>query len=282
MSKGRTAKRFHCHLHLAFAVALFCPANSTLAQTANCERGPQAAAAANAASLWALQWSPFGRAETGWAIYEPLIANDIGSACPAASPGFAAALARWQAANALVPTGVLDPATFPRLRVLWQSRRPFVQTSRRACPASPDEASLATAAPAESYGGKRVLLRPGALNAYRRMIAAARAQHIAAAGGLLTIFSGYRSPSSDAARCVREGNCQGVTRATCSAHRTGLAMDLFLGSAPGHPPDSSDDVNRLAISRSPAYRWLVRNGRRFGFVNYPFEPWHWEWTGEPP
>jgi zinc D-Ala-D-Ala carboxypeptidase len=22
--------------------------------------------------------------------------------------------------------------------------------------------------------------------------------------------------------------------------------------------------------------------RRFGFVNYPFEPWHWEWTGEPP
>ena len=20
----------------------------------------------------------------------------------------------------------------------------------------------------------------------------------------------------------------------------------------------------------------------FGFVPYPFEPWHWEWTGEPP
>ena len=33
---------------------------------------------------------------------------------------------------------------------------------------------------------------------------------------------------------------------------------------------------------APAYRWLVANADRFGFVNYPFEPWHWEWTGEPP
>ena len=25
-------------------------------------------------------------------------------------------------------------------------------------------------------------------------------------------------------------------------------------------------------------RWLVANGHRFGFHNYPFEPWHWEWA----
>ena len=29
----------------------------------------------------------------------------------------------------------------------------------------------------------------------------------------------------------------------------------------------------------PAYRWLVRYAARFGFVNYAFEPWHWEWVG---
>ncbi len=33
--------------------------------------------------------------------------------------------------------------------------------------------------------------------------------------------------------------------------------------------------------QTPAYRWLLANARRFGFVNYVFEPWHWEWTGEP-
>jgi LAS superfamily LD-carboxypeptidase LdcB len=99
---------------------------------------------------------------------------------------------------------------------------------------------------------------------------------------LLTIFSGYRSPEYDAARCRNQGNCQGIVRATCSAHRTGLAMDFYLGSAPGFAPDSSDDANRLTISRSPAYRWLVANAAHFGFVNYPFEPWHWEWTGEKP
>ena len=36
------------------------------------------------------------------------------------------------------------------------------------------------------------------------------------------------------------------------------------------------------MSRTPAYRWLVANADRFGFVPYPFEPWHWEWTGEAP
>ena len=26
---------------------------------------------------------------------------------------------------------------------------------------------------------------------------------------------------------------------------------------------------------------LVKNAARFGFVNYVFEPWHWEWVGDP-
>ncbi|PHY13482.1 hypothetical protein CSW58_05365 [Caulobacter sp. B11] len=55
-------------------------------------------------------------------------------------------------------------------------------------------------------------------------------------------------------------------------HRTGLAVDLFLPSAPGHGPIDSADENRLYQSRSPAFAWMVVNARRFGFVNYPFEP----------
>ena len=71
----------------------------------------------------------------------------------------------------------------------------------------------------------------------------------------------------------------GVRRAACSAHRTGLALDLVLDGV--RPVDSTAQDDRLRLSRSPAYRWLLSNARRFGFVNYPFEPWHWEWTGEP-
>jgi LAS superfamily LD-carboxypeptidase LdcB len=45
--------------------------------------------------------------------------------------------------------------------------------------------------------------------------------------------------------------------------------------------DSTADANRLAMSKTPAYRWLVLNAPRYGFLNYAFEPWHWEWVGEP-
>jgi|SRR5947209_8186096 len=248
----------------------------------SCDEGPQAAAASNAGSLGSLLWSPFKHVEVGWEIYGPLIAEEIGSLCAPASPGFAATLGLWQKAHGLPGTGVLDAATFLRITQIWEGRRPFVLASRKVCPSPP--AQLADATPAESYGGKNVQLRPGALAAYRRLVAAARAQvpQLRQDPRLLTIFSGYRSPESDAARCASEQNCQGLVRATCSAHRTGLAVDLDLGSAPGFRPDSSADVNRLTISRSPAYRWLVANAAHFGFVNYPFEPWHWEWTGEKP
>ena len=67
-----------------------------------------------------------------------------------------------------------------------------------------------------------------------------------------------------------------------SAHRTGLALDLVLDTAPGDRVDDSSDPNRLAMERGYAYRWLLANAARYGFVNYAFEPWHWEWTGEPP
>ena len=250
-----------------------------------CGQGPTGAALANAASLHSLRWAPFGRAETGWETYAPLVARELRTACPPQSPGFAAALAAWQATQRLPSDGVLTAPAFNRLKGVIQTRRPFVRLSAQGvCPNPPPDVALADATRAEGYAGKAIQLRPGALAAYRRMAAAARAEYpdIAADPRNLTIFSGYRSPLADAARCVREGNCNGIVRATCSPHRTGLAMDLYVGQAPGFGPDSTADPNRLFMSRTPAYRWLVTNADRFGFVPYPFEPWHWEWTGEAP
>ena len=241
------------------------------------------AAAANAISQTTLPLQPFGRPELGWAVYAPAIAREAGTACAADTPGFAIALARWQFAHGLTPHGAVDPPTFEAMKASWQARRPFVAVrARGVCPDPPT--ALAALTPAESRADKTVQLRPGALDALRRMVAAARSEvpEIAANPDLLTAFSGYRDPAEDAARCAAEQNCQGLVRAECSAHRTGLAVDLILGSAPGSMADSSDDASRLYQSRTPAYRWLVANAGRFGFVNYVFEPWHWEWTGEAP
>ena len=241
------------------------------------------AAQTNAASSRGLAWAPFGRDEVGWSVYTPKIGSEIGVRCAAHDPGFAAGLARWQRAQGLPADGVLSSAVFDLMKARWHAVRPYVSLRGLGiCPEPPDEAALATAAPAESFGGKTIQLRPAALDAYRRMVAAARAENpaIAADPTTLTIFSGYRSPGYDAERCARDGNCNGVTRAQCSVHRTGLAIDVVVGAAPGYTVDSSADPNRLYMTRTPAYLWLVDNAHRFGFVNYVFEPWHWEWTGE--
>lgn len=243
---------------------------------------PETAAAVNAASLSTLAWSPFGKSETGWEIYAPRIAAEIGTTCAPGSNGFASALARWQGAHGLPQTGVVDPAVFATMLTRWHLARPFVRVNREGtCPGAPPQDALDLARPEESYGGKAIRLRPGALEAYRRMAAEARAAGVLARPETLRIFSGFRAPEADAQRCARDRNCQGLIRTICSAHRTGLAMDVVIDGAPGFDPASSADENRLAMTRSPLYRWMVGNAGRFGFVNYVYEPWHWEWTGEP-
>lgn len=159
-----------------------------------------------------------------------------------------------------------------------------MRASQVACPAGADEAVLETGRVEEGYRGTLVRLRPGAMSAYRRMVRQARRDEPALDRDreMLTIFSSYRSPEYDAARCEREQNCQSIVRARCSAHRTGLALDITVGAAPGYTVDSSADPNRLYMVRGIAYRWLLAHAGEYGFVNYPFEPWHWEWTGEMP
>lgn len=241
----------------------------------------QQAAARNAAEVDTLPFSPFKRPETGWRTYVPHIAAEIGSTCAPDSPGFANALAGWQRANRLPETGVMDAATFDAMRVKWHLKRPFVILNRTVgCPPAPPPAALTDARPDEVYGGKAIQVRADALAAYRRMVAEAKAADpaIAREVNALRIFSGFRSPESDEARCLELGGCDNISRAPCSAHRTGLAFDIVVGAGPGGRVDSTDNATRLAQSRTPAYRWLVRNAGRFGFVNYVYEPWHWEWS----
>ena len=239
------------------------------------------AARRNAFSLRTMPWAPFRRPEIGWQTYAVMIGAEIQTGCPPGSEGFAGALARWQAARSLPVTGEMSAETFTFMKGVWQEERSFVRRGA-GCPDPPAETQLTAGRPGEGYSGKQVQLTHGAFDAYRRMVEAAKAEdpRIAADPRNLTIFSAYRSPAHDDERCARERNCNGIVRAKCSPHRTGRAADIYVGQAPGYGPDSSADPNRLYMTQTPTYQWLVANAHRFGFVPYVFEPWHWEWIGD--
>ena len=78
-----------------------------------CDRTPGAwddTAEANAISLYALEWTPFGPSELGWEAYVPLMQQEVGSPCDPTSAGFAEALATFQARYGLAATGRIDRA----------------------------------------------------------------------------------------------------------------------------------------------------------------------------
>lgn len=240
---------------------------------------------ANSISLYSLEWAPFSGTEWGWETYVPLIQKEIDLQCPPSSADFAVALSRWQARYALPATGLFDAATFEVLRGVLQERRPFIMARVRGeCPDPPPIRELGYLVESEEHADRLTrLLRRDTLDAYRRLVAAARAEvpEIAGDHELLQIFSGFRDPEADAARCAASGGCDGLRRAVCSAHRTGSAVDLYVGQAPGMGVDSTAAESRLWMSRGPTYRWLVQNAGRFGFVPYLYEPWHWEFVGAP-
>lgn len=240
------------------------------------------AAAANGRTLHTLDWEPFGR-ETGWETYVPMTQQELGTRCAPSTPEFARLLAGFQAMRGLPADGRFGPATFQVLKGVWQERRPFVMARVRGeCPRAPERHELA-----EFDYTEESIRRPGrmaqafVIAAFRRMVADARAEvpAIAADPDLLTVYSTYRHPDIDGVRCEDQANCDGLRRASCSAHRTGLALDINVGHAPDYGIDSTNAYNRLWQTRGPAYRWLVRNAHRYGFVNYIYEPWHWEYVG---
>jgi D-alanyl-D-alanine carboxypeptidase len=240
-------------------------------------------ALSNAISVYSLEWTPFDRQEWGWETYLPLIQQELATACAPGTPDFAATLAGFQTRYGLEATGLFDQPTFQVFRGIWQERRAFVMARVRGeCPEPPPLNLVGYLDPQEEHADRMTrLLRRDVLDAYRAMAAAARAEvpEIAGDPELLQIFSGFRDPEADAARCAAQGNCDGLRRAVCSPHRTGTAVDLYVGQLFDMGVDNTSPESRLHMSRQHAYRWLVANAHRFGFVPYVYEPWHWEWIG---
>jgi LAS superfamily LD-carboxypeptidase LdcB len=125
--------------------------------------------------------------------------------------------------------------------------------------------------------GRRIQLHRLAADALSALLAAARLEGIEEP--LLLPASGYRSSRRQAelfrqavARYGSEREARKwVAPPGSSAHQSGRAIDFHLGGR-----NSSRNVTSLR--QKPAYLWLVRNARRFGFYPYEREPWHWEYN----
>jgi len=256
--------------------------NSASAEKAALNAKFAAAITENGRSVSALNWTFGGRVQTGWEIYEPLIADSIGTSNDAATPEFAAALSKWQSIRGLPPTGILDEPTLGTFMQYWQSQR----LGRSDFP-GPDK--LISAPITDFYDSTRdadmLQLERETYAAYKRMIAAAARDlshdvHFTGKGELapgekyLRIVSAFRSQEyQDQLRAKSPGSGRAAL-ALHSAHNTGQALDLYVGG----DPVSTKDPNRLLQTQTPVYRWLVKNAKRFGFYNYFYEPWHWEYV----
>lgn len=243
------------------------------------------AAARNNDLRFDLGWAFGGKQQRGWQLYVPLITRLIETEQDAPTAGFAAALARWQKTAGLAPSGVLDDATLSRMVSSWQSSR----LKEKGYP-SPDQLLLAPTSdfydpsrPAELRQVERETYA-----AYRRMIAAAVADPTSGLKGTadgqlapeekyLKIVSSFRSREYQARLRAQSPNSGRAGLAVNSPHFTGRALDIYVGGEPVETKDS----NRAIQVRTPAYLWLVRNAERFGFRPYYYEPWHWEYVGQP-
>lgn len=235
----------------------------------------------NSQTLYSLQWTFGGKAQSGWYLYAPLIGELINSGEPPTSLGFAAALAQWQGSKGLVPTGIIDEETLMRMVKAWQE----VRSADRTYP-TPDQ--LITAPSAEFYDPQRApemrQLERRTYLAYKRLLQAAIADRslalavtpsgeLAADEKRLRIISAFRSREYQE-RLRRQSPHSGrAGLAVNSPHFTGRALDLYIA---GEPVETKDN-NRAVQVNTSVYRWLVRNAKRFGFRPYFYEPWHWEY-----
>ena len=130
--------------------------------------------------------------------------------------------------------------------------------------------------------GRTFHLHPDALIAWERMRDAAKDQ-----GVQLLLVSAFRSIERQL-EIVEKKRMKGLSdkeifkvsaRPGYSEHHTGKAIDL---NTPDFLPLEEE------FEHSEAFRWLIKNGNRFGFyLSYPrgnkygiaFEPWHWYYKG---
>lgn len=241
-------------------------------------------ASLNASSLEGSRWtfypgSPRKPERQGWAIYEPLVARTIGTECPAGSAEFARALSSWQSTRQnpsngkpLVADGIMGPNSAAALKAEWHLARHHVRRkqAKKSCRIVPRE-DMVRVDRAYEFRGYERYLRSDVYASYLQMYeAAAEDFPELQSSELLHIASAWR-PSG------RRANCDGTAIACdCSAHFAGVAIDINVGFLT-HSPTDSTQVNREFQSKQAIYHWLLDNAHKYGFVNYTYEPWHWEW-----
>ena len=121
-------------------------------------------------------------------------------------------------------------------------------------------------------GGQKLF--PEAKDAFVRMRDAAQTD-----GVTLTILSSFRSAATQ--ERIKASNPSGTAVAQgTSSHTYGLAIDLALTVPDLRITEISTATmpNMVAMYRSPVYKWMALNGRRFGWFPYRREPWHWEYN----
>jgi hypothetical protein len=240
------------------------------------------AAIENARLRSSMKWA-FGRAQTGWELYTDLIARTIETDARFDTPEFAMSVSKWQSRNGIAPTGIIDNDTFDVMVKRWQSDRLGKGW------AYPDESVLFTAPIAAFYDQTRdpelLKLDSATYIAYKKMVLAAAKElkgilNVTPKGDLapdekfFKIVSAFRSREYQAVLRKKEPNAGRAALAMNSPHSSGFALDIYVG---GKPVSTKDD-NRLIQVQTPAYKWLVKNASKFGFYNYFYEPWHWEYV----
>lgn len=118
----------------------------------------------------------------------------------------------------------------------------------------------------DSYNGKMV--EKNTYKALKDLRAAAKKDGIDTKK-LLRVASGYRSDKVQAG--LYKGDSTYVARPGNSPHRTGRTVDLSMSY-----PINSHYIKQLKTTKE--YKWLLKNAKKFGFYNYPVEPWHWEYN----
>ena len=228
-----------------------------------------------------LAWEFGKKTQRGWYLYELLIQQTLDTNAAPQTAEFSDAVAVWQARHDLDATGVLDKDTFFEFVKFWQSER----LNRSDYP--PDD-QLFSAPITDFYDPTRDLdllkVERATYMAYKRLVAAAmndktlklqlKDGELAPEEKFLKIISSFRSREYQAKLRAKSPNAGTAGLAVNSPHSTGCALDIYVG---GEPVETKD-YNRLIQIQTPVYRWLVKNAAKFGFRNYFYEPWHWEYV----
>jgi len=238
-----------------------------------------------------LNWEFGGKPQHGWRLYTALVCQLVGAEgkhADVASRAFAERVARWQLENNLPTTGIIDQDTWYRVIAAWQAER-----LKEKVAATPDRLILVAAGewydPTRDAELRKVETKTYA--AYRKMLTAAIADkslqlvttrtsdgkhELTFDEKRLKLISAFRSQEyQNQLRTRAGGNPSSAGLAKVSAHLTGHALDIYIA---GDPVDTNNANRSLQVNTS-VYLWLVKNARKYGFVPYFYEPWHWEFIG---